>query len=268
MAIAPGWKVTHKSAANLARWDAVCMNELRNVKDKLPALNTEKKLTIIDVGANTGTFAELMLKESPYKFERILLFEPVPLYARWAAFKFSCLVSDPSIDVMEYSLSDKKGIGKIAINNRDSNFGWNTMVKDWQKDCSDTILDVPMVPFDEIYQTLQFKNGIDLIKIDVEGYEVKVLNGMKETLMSLEEKPPLVVEIADGSKHHDMENLQITLNNLKDLGYIFDDVEKWPKGTFDLVISQPGSVFQGVIEVEEKEPISKKNDLPNSVEEV
>ena len=62
MAIEPGWKVTHKSAANLARWDAVCMNELRNVKDKLPALNTENNLTIIDVGANTGTLSELMNK--------------------------------------------------------------------------------------------------------------------------------------------------------------------------------------------------------------
>jgi len=94
MAIEPGWKVTAQSAKNLTRWDTTCTNELRNVKDKLPELNKEKKLTIIDVGANTGTFAELMLNESPYEFERILLFEPVPLYARWAAFKFSCLISD------------------------------------------------------------------------------------------------------------------------------------------------------------------------------
>ena len=249
MAIEPGWKVTAQSAKNLTRWDTTCTNELRNVKDKLPELNKEKKLTIIDVGANTGTFAELMLNESPYEFERMLLFEPVPLYARWAAFKFSCLISDPSIEIMEYSLSDERGIGKIAINNKDCNFGWNTMVKDWQKDCSGSILDVPMVPFDEVYPTFQLKNGIDLIKIDVEGYEVKVLNGMKETLTNLEEKPPLVVEIADGSKHHDMKNLQITLNNLKDLGYVFDDVEKWPEGTFDIVMSQPGSVFRGAIEV-------------------
>jgi len=236
MAIEPGWKVTHNSAKNLSRWDTVCLNELRNVKDKLPALRTDKKLTVVDVGANTGTFAELLLDETPYEFDRILLFEPVPLYSRWASFKFACLVQNPSVEVFEYALSDKRGVGKIAVNNKDGNFGWNTMVKDWQKDCSDAILSIPMVPFDEIYPDFKLE-GVDLIKIDVEGYEVNVLNGMKETLTR--EKPPIVVEIADGSKHHNMNNLKIVLNNLKDLGYVFDAVDKWPEGTFDLVLSQP-----------------------------
>ena len=241
MAIEPGWKVTHKSATNLARWDVVRTNDLKNVKDKLPKLGTDKELTIIDVGANTGAFAELMLNESPYKFKRVLLFEPVPLYARWAAFKFSCLLEDPSVEVMEYALSDEKGIGKIAVNNKNSNFGRNTMVEDWQKDCSDSTINVPIVTFDEIRPAFQL-DGIDLIKIDVEGYEVNVLNGMRETLKSL--KPTIAVKITNGSKHHDMNNLKIALNNLKDLGYVFDSIDKWPEGSFDLVVTQPGSVFE------------------------
>jgi FkbM family methyltransferase len=266
MAIEPGWKVTHKSALNLSRWDVVCSNALRGVKDKLPKLSTDKKLTIIDIGANTGTFSELMLNESPYKFKRMLLFEPVPLYARWAAFKFSCLLRDPSVEIMEYALSDEKGIGKIAINSKDSNFGWNTMVKDWQKkDDFETMIDVPTISFDEVYPMFQL-DGIDLIKIDVEGYEAKVLNGMIGTLKSLDDKPPITVEIAGGSKHfewsskttskhHDDMGLQDTLSKFKNIGYHFRDVSEWPDKTFDLVLAQEGAVF------EERQSEKKEEDL-------
>ena len=235
MALEQGWEITHKSAKFLSRWDMVCANNLKNIK--IPQLRTDKKLTVIDVGANTGTFAELLLKETPYDFDQLILFEPVPLYSRWASFKFSCLLDDPCVKVFEYALSDKKGIEKIAINNKDGNFGWNTMVEDWQESCSDSVLNIPTLPFDEVYKKLQLKD-IDLIKIDVEGYEVKVLKGMKETLASLEEKPPIIVEIADGSSHHDLNELKITLNNLKNLGYVFDDIKEWPQKTFDLTLTQ------------------------------
>ena len=237
MAIEPGWKVTDKSAKNLTRWDSIILNHLRDTVKELPDLDKDKKLTIVDIGANTGTFAELMLTETPYKFERMLLFEPASLYARWAAFKFSCLLRDPAIEIMEYALSDERGVAKLAIDDKGFDFGHNTMVESWHKDYA-SFLDVITVPFDEIYETFQFVNGIDLIRINVQGYEVKVLNGMKETLKLLDDKPPIVVAITDGTKHHDMPNLEILLNNLKDLGYCFDNTETWQEETFNLTLTQ------------------------------
>jgi FkbM family methyltransferase len=252
MAIEPGWKVTSQSAKNLARWDTIALNGLKDKLSKLPKLDTGKKLTVIDIGANTGCFAEVMLTETPYEFERMLLFEPASLYARWAAFKFSCLLHDPAVEIMEYALSDERGVAKLAIEDKGFDFGRNTMVESRHKDYT-SFLDVITVPFDEIYETFQFVNGIDLIKINVEGYEVEVLNGMKKTLKSLRSKPPMLINIANGSKHHDMRNLEILLNNLKDLNYIYDNIGKWPKETFDLVVTQPGAVFEENIKKEEKE---------------
>lgn len=243
MAIEPGWKITDKSAKNLTRWDTVCKNDLRDTVRKLPKLDLGKKLTVIDIGANTGCFSEILLEESPYKFERILLFEPVSLYARWAAFKFSCLLNDPAIEVMEYALSDKRGVAKMGVDNKGFNFGRNSMVEIWS-DKFESFIDVVTVPFDEIYKTFQFVNGIDLIKIDVEGHEIEVLNGMKGTLKALKNKPPLIVEIAGGSEHHEIGKLKTLLNNLRDLNYIFDDIGKWPKETFDLIFAQPGAIFE------------------------
>lgn len=237
MAIEPGWKITAQSAKNLARWDTISLNGLKDTVSKLPELSTNKKLTIIDVGANTGCFTELMLTETPYQFERALLFEPATLYARWAAFKFSCLSKNPAVEVMEYALSDERGIAKLAIDNEGFNFGSNTLEESRYKDLAN-FMDVVTVPFDEIYQTFQFVSGIDLIKISVEGHEAKVLNGMKGTLNSLNNKPPMIITIEGGIKHHDMEGLQIILNDLKDLDYIFDNFGKWPEETFHLVVTQ------------------------------
>ena len=249
MAIEPGWKITDKSAKNLARWDTVVSNDLKDTVKWLPELDKGKKLTIVDVGSNTGTFAELMLTETSYEFERILLFEPASLYIRWAAFKFSCLLNDPAIEIMQYALSDRRGVGTLGVEGKSSDFGRNTMVESWHKDYT-SFLDVVTVPFDEIYETFQFVNGIDLIRINVQGHEVEVLNGMRETLKLLNNKPPIIVSITDGSKHHNMPNLETLLNNLKDLGYFFgvrgvggewlyiplDDTEMWPAETFDLTL--------------------------------
>lgn len=230
------WKVGHDMALTLESWDRQCRSNLSNVKDKIPKLNTSEKLTAIDIGGNTGTFVEMLLEDTPYEFDKILLFEPVPLYARWASFKFCNLNENPKVDVIECALSDERKEQKIAVNNYDSNLGWNTMVDKWQKEETSDIILVQSFTFDEIFSHLDIKK-IDLIKIDVEGYEAKVLKGMTKTLEGLDNKPPMIVEIADGSRHHDMENLEAEFSKLENIGYSFDDKKKWPDQTFDLLMN-------------------------------
>lgn len=233
------WKFENEDITTLKRWDQQCRHNLANVKNKIPELDTNKKLTVIDIGGNTGTFVEMLIEDTPYSFDRIVMFEPVPLYARWASLKFCRLSEDPKVEVLEFALSDEENTHKIAINKhseRDFNLGWNTMVEKWQEEESSNIIPIQSYVFDDIYDSLNIEK-IDLIKIDVEGYETKVLKGMTKTLERLGNKPPIIIEIANGSRHHDIGALEVELSKLKKIGYAFDDKSNWPSRTFDLLMN-------------------------------
>ena len=63
---------------------------------------------------------------------------------------------------------------------------------------------------DEIYDTLKLKKP-DLIKIDVEGYEIEVLKGSKNLLKKL--KPTIIIEI------HDVTNGLLVADFMSKLGF-------------------------------------------------
>ena len=57
-------------------------------------------------------------------------------------------------------------------------------------------------------------NNIGFIKIDVEGHELEVINGAKETIKN--NMPVLLVEI---EKRHSKRSVEETINKINKLGY-------------------------------------------------
>ncbi len=154
------------------------MNDLRTWERrvKLSARHTISEVlkhlpkggTFIDVGANTGavTMAALNVQDV-----RVIAFEPVPEYYK----RCRELCSDKA-SVEVYALGTKRCRGTLWCD--PINLGWNT--------------------FDEYAQN-HYINRLDVVKIDVEGFEYAVLAGMHRSLLRFH--PVLIIELGFGKRH-------------------------------------------------------------------
>ena len=91
-----------------------------------------------------------------------------------------------------------------------------------------------LITLDEYCQT----NGltkIDFIKIDTEGFEAYILEGFFETLVSLEKKPYLLIELGWGNRHPHWSYAKTIFEKLFDIGYKRNEKIYSITGTTDLL---------------------------------
>jgi len=139
----------------------------------------------IDVGANVGIHTIAMAKAAPHG--RILACEPNPDLIRRLKSNLE-LNRASNVDVMEVAVSDTVGESSLHVPLETTNRGQARLssVSDKEK--------VVVVP-SETVDSLVKRSGagrIDLIKIDVEGFEAAVLAGAHDTLQR--HKPALIFE--------------------------------------------------------------------------
>lgn len=160
--------------------------------------------TFIDVGANIGYISAFALGIVGKEGE-VHSFEPVPKY-----FKRLCqlLEKNENLYVNQCALGDYEGEDTIDITNV-SNPGWCTMVKGaMNPQKREKRINVKVNRLDDYL----IKNNLQpsIIKIDVEGFEFKVLKGL-ETYLKKTNKPPFIIcEITPRDYHflnHTMKDL-------------------------------------------------------------
>lgn len=133
----------------------------------------------IDIGANIGYFCLLAALK---KNIEVVAFEPSPrernrLYDNISLNNFN------NVSVFPYALSDRTQKLKLGIA-RDWNPGLNSFVVDLGSERVDSV-EVNCYSFDSIV-TDEMLARTKLVKIDVEGYEMTVLNGMKKSMPKLQ----------------------------------------------------------------------------------
>jgi FkbM family methyltransferase len=132
-------------------------------------------MTVVDVGANIGYFSWLAARKVGPK-GRVVALEPHPmnfavLQAVQKANRIECLTP------LQAGLSDANGtarIGKIAA----SQFADRTAS---MVDAAPTDPEVPVWTLDELVEK-EALTTIDLLKIDVDGFESRILRGARRTL--------------------------------------------------------------------------------------
>jgi len=166
---------------------------------------------VLDVGSNIGTFIDCTSDEFPDA--SILAFEPVKRYYRYTVKKFK---DKENILIENSALGDEEKDALIHV--AKNNIGWNTMIEDMSdEDNNRTIEKVKTVRFDQYIDCIEMDEIFDIVKIDTEGYESKVLNGMRHFLR--DQKPTIVCEVAWGIEHPHWEEELEAFEFLYHLGY-------------------------------------------------
>jgi FkbM family methyltransferase len=166
---------------------------------------------ILDIGSNVGFFSEAIVTNTSYK--SIHLFEPSKEYYEYSK---QNLQKYTNIYFNNYGLSDQDDV-KTLYKSPDTNIGWNTFLEK-DPNQSDGFIHT-MIPEKCILKKLDDYeiNNVDFIKIDVEGYEYKVIEGGMQLISKY--KPYILIEVGWGTKHPNWKECEKQYNRLFDIGY-------------------------------------------------
>lgn len=165
-------------------------------------VDKDKKFNhILDIGAWVGTWSMAMNKFCG----RVVAFEPDSLH-------YECLVKNVSDDIETHQLA--VGSEEKLISLSEDNF---TQSKRIIGEGS-----IPMITIDSMKL-----DDVDLIKIDVEGYEMEVLKGAVNTLESVSY---LMIELNNNTKKYGSSNIEIE-KHVQSLGFR-PLIEHWPDKVF------------------------------------
>ena len=184
--------------------------EILNNKDKY--LNS----TILDIGSHIGIFSHFIYNF--LKFDRLIAFEPMGITYKALVNNVSekntmnCVVGDSDKYVsMECPRPDNLGINHVVPNpylGHDDNY-------DKEKEFTQ----IKQVKID----SLNLKN-VDLVKIDVETWECKVIDGAISTFAKY--KPEIFLELHWEAKP---EFIESTVPKLKNIGYDVPYIDPLPR---------------------------------------
>lgn len=161
----------------------------------------KKFRTVVDIGAWCGTWAKAM---EPYA-KKIIAFEP-------DATHFECLQRNCTINCTPRMEAVGSELKQVSLTEDDF-----TQAKRIDKEGK-----IKMTTLDHLDYP-----DIDLIKIDVEGYEMEVLKGAVQTLASVQY---LMIELNNATKKYGSSNLEIE-GYINSLGYKLL-INHWPDKVF------------------------------------
>jgi FkbM family methyltransferase len=164
---------------------------------------------VFDVGANVGFFSLLSAKLAG-PGGRVEAFEPVPHNA--AAIRANAALNGfQTIRVHQVAVSDRNGIGQVCIPVEPS---WAHLTDRGQHPATEEVIPVQMTVLDD-----QIAAGLlprpDVVKIDVEGFELQVLNGLRRTLAG--DPVTIICELHDTNRE--------ALEVMSALGYAMTNLE-------------------------------------------
>ncbi|HTH31509.1 MAG TPA: FkbM family methyltransferase [Lacibacter sp.] len=166
---------------------------------------------VIDIGANIGYFslmaAQKCNKGKIYSFEPATKnFQKLEEHLRLNKIKnvtpFQCAVSNRN-EVASFFISDSHNSGMSGLKPAENFSGETEMIH--------------CIRLDDAIETYQFQT-INLVKIDTEGSELNVLNGMKQVIK--QQQPLLLIEISASNQALYGNDIKDIFNMLSTYGYI------------------------------------------------
>lgn len=147
--------------------------------------------TFIDVGANIG-YLSAVAAGLVGPAGAVHCFEPVPAYVERLD-RLARLNPNHKIKVNACAAGETPGKFTIYITEE---AGQSTMVPGYKKAAEIRMTsEIPVVRLDQYIEDHEFR-GLDLIKIDAEGFELPILRGLERFFQSTPHRPAIICEIA------------------------------------------------------------------------
>lgn len=136
--------------------------------------NIDDNFHIWDVGSNKGIYTKKFLKVN--NVNSVVAFEPTPHLCKLLKSKFSIAIKNKKLSICKYALADKSKKSFFWISKK------NNSVENSLTYHQDTIrIAVDQFKGDDLVTKKKFKVP-NLIKVDIEGGELKFLEGSKKIL--------------------------------------------------------------------------------------
>ncbi len=143
-----------------------------------------------DIGANLGFFSMLGAHLAGIDEGRVYAFEAAPENAE-AIRHNAGLNAIPNITVIAKAVSSHAGRGRLQVVDDQS---WSKLEDYGEHPNTEQVIDVELIAIDDLVRAGELPPPT-LVKIDVEGAEIAVLEGMRETIAS--HRPAIVCELHD-----------------------------------------------------------------------
>jgi FkbM family methyltransferase len=179
-----------------------------DVEAKLLRSVVVESSVMLDIGANTGIYSTIL--EDLVGSQNLYIFEPLPHLYRFLQNRFE------NAHVFNFALSDKQERRNIRVpfisgTRVDARATFNAHTESNQTGTDE--VEVQLFSLDSFAKKAGLES-IGLIKIDVEGHELEVLNGGAATIRQF--KPLILIEIE--SRHHQFPITEI-FSKLESFGY-------------------------------------------------
>ena len=178
-----------------------------------------------DVGGNIGYFTKVLAETVGFR-GAVHLFEPVPNLAALCAITLKDVPYD--VHIHQFGLAEQDATADIYIG-ADGNLGWNTMVAE-KTQAGMSAMKIQIRAFAD----LEIASIPTFVKIDVEGAEHRVIEGMLASLRSWPTRPTILCEIGWGRNHPQWNDELAVFAELESLGYRTVDLGGSPVVLADL----------------------------------
>lgn len=174
-------------------------------------------MKVMDIGAHIGYFS-ILFSEIVGSKGKVFAFEPCPE-------NYSLLINNISnaknnvIEVFNYALSDKQGMTELYLSKGNS---MHSLIKEYSGGNFGTSV-VRTRTIDDFLESIN-NPQIDFIKIDVEGSELKVLEGMINTIRK-NRNLKILIELNPKALFAANSSGEILINTLKTLGFSLKEIK-------------------------------------------
>lgn len=195
---------------------------------RLLPLLVEPGDTVCDVGANRGLFTYWLLKRGA----RVLAFEPNPRLVRILKLRFSGQIGSGALTLFETALSADAGAAVLHIPRDLSPLATLDGDLAQQVDGPTDNVSVPIARLDACVAT-----PVSFIKLDVEGHEVKVLEGARGIIAA--SRPTFLIEAEERHRPGAVAAVRQVLEPFGYRGFFRLGGAMRPIAEFDAAIHQP-----------------------------
>jgi len=203
-------------------------------------------LVCLDVGANLGEMALHMAHSGA----TVYAFEPVPDVFKRLKQHVERNGLSALVHVHDVALSDQTGVCRISVGTPEQdNQGLASIVSNSGGRLTDQI-EIKTITLDAFVQREQIQR-VDLIKVDIQGAEIKFLEGARQTLQKF--APELLMEIASEDLAAIGKNSRDLCLMLESLGYtIYELKNAKPGARIDAASIKPDFRASNVLCIKEK----------------